>query len=119
MLNILLRIYPFCSALEYLKLKNTRDWFAKIFHNLATGLSIFSCSSFIILILFCVTALLKYLDLFHAKCAVSVLHSPLVPIMPTFCSLLLLSYFFKKFAGKTDVSLAINSNNKRSRDYIL
>ena len=72
-----------------------------------------NCSIRVSRFLFCVTALLEYLDLFHAICAkflfFRVHFTKIVPIMPAFCSLLLSSYFSKKFAGKIDVSLAMTN----------
>ena len=59
----------------------------------------------------CVTVLLEYPDLFHTKCAklpfLGAHFSNFPPIFPAFCSLLLPTYFSKKFAGKIGASLCI------------
>ena len=68
----------------------------------------------------CVTVLLEYLDLFHTKCAklpfLGAHFSNFPPIFPAFCSLLLPTYFSKKFAGKIGASLGY-SHNKNTDDF--
>ena len=76
--------------LEYLMLKTTCDcYFTIIDCSIRVSRSLVAN---ILLISFCVTALLEHLDLFHAKCSkflfFRIPFTKIVPIMPAFCSLL-------------------------------
>ena len=62
--------------------------------------------AYVDLILF-VTILIQCLHLFNAKYRLSYSsQTPIFPIYPEFCSLLLASYFSKKFAGKIGAALS-------------